>query len=724
MAACGVANTPARAQQYFNGAQTAPNGAINGGGGVWNNATTNWTNATGSVSGAYDPARATTTFGASGSSTPARGGTVTVDPAGVQLTETVRFRATGDNSIYTIQGGNLTTAAGGTIFDVAAVPNSLASAMIAAGIVGGDDVTVQGGGTLVLSGINSYAGATNVNAGTLLVTGSIGSSAVVLVDHGATLGGTGTVAASFLNGGATLAPGLPNALGTLTVNDMLLFCDCTFYNVKVTSGGSDLTRVVPFSGGPAAAGLDGTVRVASLNNSYRFNSPYTILTAQGGFDLGSGPTTFSSLVTPTGINGSLGYTATDVNLTLTSALGQLAGLNVNQRNVAAALDSAFNNSGNSGALGAIFSGNVPQNLTQASGELATGTQQATFSAMNMFLNLLTDPFLGGRDGNAAPVPAQPYAAEGEGALSYAAGKKAARDAFAKIPTKADAARNDLLDGRWSLWGTAFGGGATIDGNAALGSNSAGVRAFGFVGGADYRISPATIAGFALSGGGTSFSVAGSGTGRSDLFQAGAFVRHGVGAAYVAASVAYGFQDVTTDRIVTVGGPDHLRAEFNANAFSGRVEGGYRFATPWLGVTPYAAAQFTSFSLPAYAEHSLIGNGAFALAYAGKDVTDPRSELGVRTDRAFAMQDGILTLRGRLAWAHDFNTDRNVAAAFQTLPVASFIVGGAAQARDSALTTASAEIKWLNGWSAAAGFEGEFSSISQFYAGKGTVRYTW
>jgi len=55
-----------------------------------------------------------------------------------------------------------------------------------------------------------------------------------------------------------------------------------------------------------------------------------------------------------------------------------------------------------------------------------------------------------------------------------------------------------------------------------------------------------------------------------------------------------------------------------------------------------------------------------------------------------MQNAILTLRGRLAWAHDFNADRNVTALFQTLPGTTFVVNGAAQAHDSALITASAE----------------------------------
>ena len=106
------------------------------------------------------------------------------------------------------------------------------------------------------------------------------------------------------------------------------------------------------------------------------------------------------------------------------------------------------------------------------------------------------------------------------------------------------------------------------------------------------------------------------------------------------------------------------------------------------------------------------------------MTDTRSELGLRTDKSFAMQSAILTLRGRLAWAHDFNPDRGIGATFLTLPGASFFVNGAAQAADSALVTASAETKWMNGWSTAATFEGEFSNVTRSYAGKGVVRYAW
>ena len=149
-------------------------------------------------------------------------------------------------------------------------------------------------------------------------------------------------------------------------------------------------------------------------------------------------------------------------------------------------------------------------------------------------------------------------------------------------------------------------------------------------------------------------------------------------------------------------------------------------TPWMamGLTPYAAGQFTTFDLPAYAEQALTDANMFALNYAARDVTASRFELGLRSDKSFAMQGAILTLRSRAAWAHNFNPDRNIAATFQALPGASFVVNGAAQAGDAALVSASAEMKWLNGFSLAGTFEGEFSSVTTSYAGKAIVRYAW
>jgi uncharacterized protein with beta-barrel porin domain len=358
-------------------------------------------------------------------------------------------------------------------------------------------------------------------------------------------------------------------------------------------------------------------------------------------------------------------------------------------------------------------------LSLASGEIATAASQAAFDAQSQFLNTLTDPFATGGQG-AAGASSSPQA------LGYAATAREGqpRDAFAALVTKARPLA-PRFEQRWRIFGAAYGGSTQIGGNAALGSHDATSRVYGGMGGASFALSPATSLGFAFGGGGTSFGLSdGLGSGRSDLFQAGVFARHGSArGGYLSGAFAYGWHDVTTDRMASTG--ERLQGAYKAGVLSGRVEAGWRIDTMWgAGVTPYAAAQAISYRMPSYLEH---GNGAadsFALGYAGRDITATRSELGLRLDRTTVMGETLFTLRGRAAWAHNFDTARNVAATFQTLPGTGFIVNGAAMAPEAALVSAGAEIGWRNGISLAASFEGEFSSNVESYVGKGTLRYVW
>ncbi|UFS78561.1 autotransporter domain-containing protein [Tardiphaga sp. 37S4] len=675
-------------------------------------------------------------------------GTATVDGAGSSWTSssTLNIGINGTGTLTIANGGTVSAAAGMTIANfagstgtlnigaasglAAAAPGTLTTPSVAFGggtghivfnhtasnynfapvISGAGAVTVENG-TTILTATNTYSGATTVNGGTLAVNGSIASSAVT-VNNGGMLGGTGTVGNTTVNSGGVLAPG--NSIGTLTVGGNLAFGAGSLYRVEV-SASADRTNVT------GAATLTGaTVQTVFLPGSY-VSKNYTILSAAGGL----GGTSFGGVSGLPNFNVGLSYTPTDVLLNLTAALGLGGALGGTQQNVASTLNNFFNTGGALPpafvALFGLTGGNLSSALSQVSGETATGSQQTTFSAMNQFMGVMTDPFIDGRG--------DPVSAGSSGASAYASPdmprSATARDAYAMF-TKAPVIADPFAQ-RWSVWAAGYGGSQTTNGNVTLGSNNTTSRIAGIAVGADYRISPNTLAGFALAGGGTTFSTVNGGSGRSDMFQAGAFIRHNAGAAYLSGALAYGWQDITINRTVTVAGIDQLRAQFNANAFSGRVEGGYRFVSPWMGgigITPYAAGQFTTFDLPAYAEQAVTGVNTFALAYASKSVTDTRSELGLRSDKSYAMPDGIVTLRGRLAWAHGFNPGRNIGATFQTLPGASFVVGGAAQASDSALVTASVEKKWLNGWSVASTFEGEFSQLTKSYAGKGVVRYAW
>ncbi|MCP3384626.1 autotransporter domain-containing protein [Bradyrhizobium sp. CCGUVB4N] len=584
-----------------------------------------------------------------------------------------------------------------------------------AGVIGdggaGGGLTMAGG-TETLTGANTYTGATTVNGGTLVVNGSITSASTV--NAGGTLAGTGTVGNVAVTGG-TLAPGNTGAVGTLSINGSLSFTAASTYMVQVSSSTASLANVT------GAATLGGAT-VSATFGSGTIKKQYTILTAAGGL----GGSTFNSAVVSNmpSINATLSYDANNVFLSIGVNFTPIGGgLTVNQQNVANTLTNFFNSTG---GIPAAFAALTPAGLTTASGELGTGIIQSAINADGQFLNLMLDPTVVGRSSGFTKAGSVAQFADSDDAAAYASMRPATareREAYA-MATKAPLLSSQPIN-RWSVWAAGYGGSAQVGGNAAVGSQDLTARVWGGAAGADYRISLDTLVGFSLGGGGLNYSLANAmGAGSADLFQAGVYGWHNFGPAYIAAALAYGWHDVTTNRTVALAGADQLQGRFRADTFSARFEGGYRFTTPLIGITPYAAAQVTNFNLPSYSEVSLNGGGLFALNYAAQPLNDTRSEFGLRTDKSYAMQNGVLTLRGRAAWAHDYNPSRAVTALFQTLPGASFVVNGARVDADSALVSASAEMKWLNGFSLAGTFDGEFSGNVTSYSGKGVFKYSW
>ena len=552
-----------------------------------------------------------------------------------------------------------------------------------------------------------------VSGGTLVVDGSIASSSLTTVNSNAVLSGSGTVGTTVVNAGGFLAPGPVGAPGNLTIVGSLAFQSGAFYVVQLTASTASSANV---SGTATLTG--GSVQTVFAPGSY-ITRQYTILHAAGGL---SG-TTFAGISgsVPAGFTQRLSYTSTDVLLDLTGTLGALpgAGSSGNQQSVAGALNNFFNSGG---TLPPSFVGifgltgtSLGTALSQLSGEAATGAQQGAFQFMGQFLSLMLDPFVGGRGG--AGGPALGFGPERDTwpediALAYAKAMKA--PAYKAPPP---------TEPRWSVWASGFGGASTTNGDAASGSHDLTAHVAGGAAGLDYRLTRDVVIGFALAGGGTNWALAqGLGGGKSDAFQGGVYAAARSGPAYVAASLAAANHWISTDRFAAFG--DHLSGSFDGQSYGGRIEGGYRFATAVAGVTPYAALQVQSFRTPFYSETDLTGGG-FALSYNARSATDTRGELGARFDRAMlAAPDAVLTLRGRLAWAHDWVSDPSLAAVFQALPGASFIVNGATPAKDNALVSVGADLHVARGWTLAAKFDGEFAARSQTFAGSGTMRYNW
>ncbi len=168
------------------------------------------------------------------------------------------------------------------------------------------------------------------------------------------------------------------------------------------------------------------------------------------------------------------------------------------------------------------------------------------------------------------------------------------------------------------------------------------RIYGSVAGADYRVSPDTSVGFALGGAGFNFTVfrwaLGSGP-RGSVPGRRLWPSSPSGAAYISGTFAYGLQDVTTDRTVTVSSADKLQANFKAQHVH-RTRGG-RLPLRRHGLRSAqhltAAVRVSSFDLPGYRERAISGSDQFALSY-NAQTTNQRPHR-TRRARGQAVPDG-------------------------------------------------------------------------------------
>ena len=101
-------------------------------------------------------------------------------------------------------------------------------------------VTKTGLGTQVLTGTNTYTGNTTINAGTLLISGSISGSTTTV--NGGTLGGSGgTTGAVTVATGGTIAPG--SSVGTLNTGTLTFTGGAFGLEINTSAITSDLANV-------------------------------------------------------------------------------------------------------------------------------------------------------------------------------------------------------------------------------------------------------------------------------------------------------------------------------------------------------------------------------------------------------------------------------------------------------------------------------------------------
>ncbi|MEI8124263.1 MAG: autotransporter domain-containing protein [Parachlamydiaceae bacterium] len=184
----------------------------------------------------------------------------------------------------------------------------------------------SGPGVQTLSGSNTFTGLTSVDAGTLILTGSLAGD--LSVNVGGLLKGTGNVAGNVVNVGK-IAPG--QSIGTI-----YFLSDFTNnngeYDVEVNGAGeSDLISVT----GEAILN-GGLVNVSSVDGTYRFQDRYTIVEAGSVVGTYSGATAVSALIQPF-----VTYDPQHVYLELRTVI-ERAAANCNQLAIALQLDGILN----------------------------------------------------------------------------------------------------------------------------------------------------------------------------------------------------------------------------------------------------------------------------------------------------------------------------------------------------------------------------------------------
>ncbi|CAN7620933.1 autotransporter-associated beta strand repeat-containing protein [Bosea sp. LjRoot9] len=570
-----------------------------------------------------------------------------------------------------------------------------AASTLFSGTIAGSGGLTLAAGTQTLSGVSSYTGATAVTGGTLIVNGSILASSGVTVAAGASIGGSGQLPSLTVNG--TVSPG--NSPGTLTANGNLVLGAGSTYLAEIQGAVSDRINVT------GTASLAGTLRLVPLGGAFVFSAPYTLLSAAGG-RTGSFSPVDTTGTFGDGVTTSVAYTATEVQLTLTSkplapivvdptptpapgpgsgqpGSGQPGlGRSTNAYAVARGIDAAVANGADPSVLFAIYNlpaAAIPGAVNQLSGEAHTAAPAMANSAAGQFLRTMLD---------------------GSGAGRLSNGPGGAAGFTADLPSRQDGPVRASLDpARFSLWGASFGSTGRIDGDRAVGSANRTLSDGHLAVGADIRLGSNTVVGAAVSGGQSRASLAGGlGKAQADVFQAGLYGRTVLGPVHLGAALGYARLDTDTNRAIPALARSGVAASYVTQAWSGRIEATVPMATipmaGWGGFTvaPFAAFQAVQAKSPAAVERDRAGATAGMLTLARRSDMTSRSELGLQLDATLMLGATPVTGFVRAAWARYYQRDAELTASINGLAGASFSITGARPDRNAALLSAGADIK--------------------------------
>ena len=660
-----------------------------------------WTNTGGLFVGGDDMAAAGT-----GLLQISNGGTVSAATTTIWNTGTLEIGAS-----YTLTTGTLTFA-GGTLRTLAATTFSNDATLVAGGVnnegivvnsngftstlsgvlSGSAGLTKAGTGTIILTNTNTYIGDTNINAGSLIIDGSIASMNTNINSVSALLGGTGTIGGNVVNGGI-VSPG--DSPGTLHINGNYTQQSPGTLRMEIGGLGAGQHDLLTMGGN---ASLNGTLQLVQLNNFQPvLGDQLTILTATGGvtgtFSTVTG--SFGVMLRPEAI-----YEANDVLIEFVLGSFNIGGLTTNQAAIANNLDAAMADMRAADLidfLNAEPMANLPHDYDLIAPEEFASIYEIGFShATVQMLNLerRMDDIRAGSTG---------FSSDG---LSMSLRGVTPRNIQVR-PTGeflADNAPSPVMrsapENRWGVFVTGNGEFVNVNDHD---SNAPGydITTGGFTLGADYRIAPTFAVG--LDGGYAHnwADLVNDGRVTVDSGKVGIYATWFPAELYVTGGFNAGWNNYDSRRAALSGDATGSTDGYDLDAFLGA---GYDWKVNGWTLGPVGTIQYTYINFNSFTE-----SGSLApLDFPDQDEDSFRSTVGGRIAYDWHYGSMIVRPEVRGAWQHDYS-DRAYPIDSQLASGAGgvFTVWGPHVGRDAALVSGSVTVQLNDRVSTYVGYDGVF-----------------
>jgi autotransporter-associated beta strand protein len=561
-------------------------------------------------------------------------------------------------------------------------------------ITGAGSLTKTDTGTLVLSGMNTYTGSTIVDAGSLLVDGSIGAGPTS-VNAGGLLGGGGTIGGDVTNGGIVSPGHSPGMLGTLTVNG----------NYTQTTGGT--LRIEVAGLGPSAhdllavgghASLAGTLQLIRLGNfQLQVGDKIKFLTAPGGV---SG--TFSTIVNPfvsnTLVLAEIIYLPTGVQLEGTQGSFTEVACNPNTLAVAKALNSAVGDPRAAGLIEFLDtqprSDLCPELELISPEELAAmfniGVSLANIQSVNLERRM-EDIRAGSTGFSARGFSIDGRVPDSSPGLAGPSGPEGKSGPSVMQPTPQN---------RWGVFVTGLGEFTSVDDTSIAPGYDFSTGGLTF--GVDYRVSPNFAIGLTGGYAHTNANLVNNGSLDVNGGTIGAYAT-GFGGGFYLDAAAFGvFNGYDSHRTALLG---TASGNTDGRDFNALVQGGYDWKTGGLTIGPTVSYQYTYVEFDSFTEHGSLA----PLSFGDQNTHSSRTALGAKASYDWHVGHVVVKPEIRASWQHEFgDRDYSIVSRFANGAGNSFTVTGPEIGRDSLLIGAGAAVLLNERVSIYAYYDGELA----------------